>query len=308
MGVRDSLADGHAPVEVFELISELEIPTLCKPLGGYLGAFLPAPYYGILISTKRDHHVQRYTAAHELGHERMGHQESFDNDGCIGFVARGGSNDNAQEIAADAFAAELLAPYWLVSAIVDRQGWTRTQLREPGTLYQLSLRLGLSYQATCWSLVGHNALVPTDASRLVKIHPKTSKQAALNGIEVDNYRRDVWHVTENDDRGFLLGSPNDVIMLELPEHAAAGATWNEKVLSEQGLEIVSDERKADDDDEIGGGSFRTIAVRGEGHQKIRLAEYRRWEQEPAIVNEFEMAISMYGLEEGIPRASRRGRH
>ena len=32
-----------------------------------------------------------------------------------------------------------------------RQGWTRDNLTDPVTVYQLSLRLGTSYSATCYA-------------------------------------------------------------------------------------------------------------------------------------------------------------
>ena len=52
-------------------IKAFKITVLFRPLEGLLGAYVPTPNSaGMLVTTQRDHHVQRFTAAHELGHHR----------------------------------------------------------------------------------------------------------------------------------------------------------------------------------------------------------------------------------------------
>ena len=79
---------------------------LFRPLRGLLGAYLGQPSFpraGIIVSTQRDLHVQRFTAAHELGHMVMGHEPSLDGEE-IGLWR--GESSNPQEVEADAFASE----------------------------------------------------------------------------------------------------------------------------------------------------------------------------------------------------------
>lgn len=55
-------------VDVFVAIASLDLPLLLRPLHGLLGAFLNEPIPGVLITTERSMSIQRFTAAHELGH------------------------------------------------------------------------------------------------------------------------------------------------------------------------------------------------------------------------------------------------
>ena len=308
IGVRESLSEGRAPVDVFQIISGLEIPIICKPLGGLLGVFLPAPMNGIIVTTNRDFHVQRFTAAHELGHAHLEHRVSLDTENCIGFVARGGQHSDPQEVAADAFASELLVPRWLVAAIVERLQWTQTELRSPSVIYQLSLRLGISYRATCWSLFGHRVLRRDEAFQLAGIQPKVSKQNALRGLELEDSWADVWKLNECDESGLVLGSPNDVILLELTEHAASGSTWGLVSGATNGLEIVEDERLVGDVETIGGPNTRSMVLRGKGDGVLRLDERRRWESGVPPTGRFEIRYSLVGKEVDMPRVVRRAMH
>jgi len=45
-----------------------------------------------------------------------------------------------------------MLPDWLVVAHARRHKWSKRDLVIPDTVYQLSLRLGASYAATCWAL------------------------------------------------------------------------------------------------------------------------------------------------------------
>ena len=54
-----------------------DVPVIFRPLKGLLGAFLDNPAPGIIVTTQRPLPVQRFTAAHELGHATLGHQTSM---------------------------------------------------------------------------------------------------------------------------------------------------------------------------------------------------------------------------------------
>jgi hypothetical protein len=65
LGLQSRVTDGEGLVDVFEAIAELDIPLVFKPLNSALGC-LPAPLRGIIVTTRRGLHIQRFTAAHEL--------------------------------------------------------------------------------------------------------------------------------------------------------------------------------------------------------------------------------------------------
>src|SRR5205823_3894934 len=131
---------------------------------------------GIIITTRRDLHLQRFTAAHELGHFLLEHEGSLDRE--LGYPSKP-RNRVPQEIEADAFASEFLMPAWLCHSIAAPRGWTSERLREPRTIYQLSLRLGVSYEAACWGLASQNVLTYRQASELADITPKRIKTESL---------------------------------------------------------------------------------------------------------------------------------
>src|SRR5262249_48341014 len=92
---------GSSRIDVFQAAGTLGALLLFRPLSGLLGAYLGKPNFpmsGILVSTQRDLHVQRFTAAHEVGHCFMGHTVTSLDDQ-IG-LWRGEVKD-LQEVAAD---------------------------------------------------------------------------------------------------------------------------------------------------------------------------------------------------------------
>lgn len=306
LALRPRLRDGKGPIDVFGVIMEMKVDFLFRPLDKLLGAFLPAPVDGILITTQRDLYVQRYTAAHELGHFLMDHEASLDDESLIGFAPRGKPYGDLQEVAADAFASEFLMPRWLVAAHVRRQGWTTEALRTPGTIYQLSLRLGVSYQAMCWGLAGHHAIPRSDAQRLAEIPPKTAKLDTLRGPFLSNSWANVWSLTSNDSGLTLVGTAEDVLQVELQERASAGLTWNvQEAAKGQGFEVLGDEQRAEDG--IGSFGVRRFAIRGSGKGDLRLEERRQWDPASKPSTTFELRYSLEGRESGVPRVCRDAR-
>ncbi len=144
--------------DITGVVLELGIPLLYRPLDGLWGATITvAGMSGMLVTSKLPRHVQRFTLAHELGHVILGHQTSLDD--TVGFLGRHGATSRPDaEIAADTFASELLAPRNLMLASARRHGWTKREMVNPATIYQLALRLGISFKAACWALVTHRVL------------------------------------------------------------------------------------------------------------------------------------------------------
>jgi Zn-dependent peptidase ImmA (M78 family) len=112
-------------VDVFAAIHALDLPLLVRPLQGLLGAYLSDPEPGVLITTQRPMSIQRFTAAHELGHFRLKHQPSLDNENILRRMPlQAQPSDDFQEVEANAFAVEFIMPRWLVARHAARQGWS----------------------------------------------------------------------------------------------------------------------------------------------------------------------------------------
>ena len=306
LGVRDALAAGDRPIDVLGAVQELGLFAMFRPLDGILGAYVPTKALsGMLVSTKRDMHVQRFTAAHELGHHILEHK-ALSLDKVVGFVGRGEASEHGlQEVEADAFAAEFLLPKWLIAAHLRRHHWGRQHLLQPDTVYQLSLRLGASYSATCWALLSQRFLEVNAVKTLLQTEPRIAKQRALPDVTPDDWHRDVWIVSEEDRGTHILGSPNDLIVLALEEHVAGGYSWDTEGAITAGMKIEVDGRVTPDNQRIGGKVRRRLVMQGEGTKHLHLEERRAWDPSQPSNRTFDIELALIGKEpEGIPRSGR----
>lgn len=302
MGLRTQLVSGDRPVDVMDVMRELGLTLLFRPLTSLLGAYLPgAGAPGVLITTQRDLHVQRFTAAHELGHHVLGHKAaSLDTD--VGYVGRGEhANYEDQELEADSFAAEFLLPTWLIVAHAKRHQWGKNDLKNPDTVYQLSLRLGTSYSATCWALLSNKLVDRATVVALVSTPPKACKQRALPDFKPESWRRDVWLLSAHDRGVRVLGNPDDLLVLVLEEHVSSGYVWDVAPIASAGLHIDKDDRHDQENGAVGGPVNRRVVAHGAAQGHIRLEERRPWSKADAAHSTFDIDVAMIGNQpEGLP--------
>ncbi len=295
-------------VDIFAVVARLGVPMLLRPLNGLLGAFLSDPTPGILVTTERPLSVQRFTGAHELGHFHMKHQPSLDDDSILRRSPFGARPDyDVQEVEADAFAVAFMTPRWLIAAHCKRQHWMAPDLSRPDVVYQLSLRLGASYEATCWTLVRYKLLTVEMAQRHTAIQPRQFKQALLGAYRPESYRGDVWLLTDGDEGTVITGSKTDHFILRLPEHSGGGYLWDIEQFKAASFAIVRDEHEAVDPEGVGSHPTRRIIVESRDRQvgDLQLIERRPWQPAKAI-NTFGFAYDLSGPEdEGYSRAERR---
>ena len=248
-------------VDVFGAIHAVGLPLLLRPLKGLLGAYLSAPAPGVLVTTERPMSIQRFTAAHELGHFSMRHEPSLDDESILRRMPMSPEpGNNFEETEADAFAIAFMMPKWLVLAHSARQGWQIDHFRRPNVVYQLSLRIGASYEATCRTLVRYNLISPSVMTDLLRTQPRSLKVDLLKDYRPDNYRGDVWLLTERDAGSRIDGSRNDLFVLQLEEHSGGGYLWDLDQLIASGFAVVRDEREAIDGDGIGGPVVRRVTA------------------------------------------------
>jgi Zn-dependent peptidase ImmA (M78 family)/predicted secreted protein len=293
-------------IDVFAAIIESGADLIFKKLDGLVGAYLPGPSPGILVTTERPLAIQRYTAAHEFGHFYMKHTGSLDDDAIVSRSAVLSQKYGLNEVAADAFASELLLPEWLVNYHAERQSWTASDLCKPPTLYQLALRVGASYEATCRTLERHGILSKGSTPSVLATEPKRIKQHLLGTYSLPNWHPNVWVLTERDEGSVVYGEPNDVFIVRLHEHSGSGYVWNLDQVAHAGFIVVSDKRDPiGKRGEIGGGVERILTAKSpEGSiGTLEFEERRPWDRSD-LFGHFSFTFDFRGRESGMPRAAR----
>lgn len=305
LDVRHAVESSGGSIDVFGALLVLKTALIFRPLEGLLGFCIRGPERtGVVISTQRQLRIQRFTGAHELGHVYLGHAQSLDGDEIL---TRGGPTSE-MEIAANSFASAFLLPKWLLQLQARRQGWNRESMRNPAIVYQMALRLGASYQATCMALETHSIVDSATANALIGTSRRDIKAALLADVTIENFYPDVWVLTERDEGLVLEGQPDDLFVLRLAERASAGYLWNTADLVKSGFAILRDTREhAPVRDSVGKPVTRALTARRSDPAQGRFAlELRRpWQQDGAAIASLHVAYDLYGKEVGMPRAVRR---
>ena len=312
-GTRARADAGEGRIDVFDMLDRQDIPTMFQKLDKLLGAFLDEDgSRGVIVTTQRQLPVQRYTAAHELGHAVLGHRPSADPEDILArspYVDREDGRYDVQEIQANVFASHLLIPRWLLVKHMQRQGWSAADLVNPDVVYQLSLRLGASYAATCHALTQNKVFGVGQCDQLLAVKRSAIKERLVAPYEPADWRRDVWVITERDDGILLEGSKADLVVVKVHEHSGSGYLWRLDDLEKAGLAVVRDSRAADpDEDLIGGVVFRTVISEPRdgalGH--VSLREVRPWQAKGEPLHSLDLEVDLSGpVKSGLHKAQRR---
>jgi Zn-dependent peptidase ImmA (M78 family) len=311
LGTQNVMLKHGGSIDVFGAIFIVGLPLVLRPLKGLLGAYLPDPIPGVMVTTERPLSIQRFTAAHELGHYRLGHMPSLDDEGMLRRMAnvpsRNFPSSAYQEAEADAFAVGFLMPRWLIEWHCKRQHWTTSHFAEPQNVYQLALRLGASYEATVWTLERYKLISVALSRTLRGTQPREIKVALLGAYKPKDYRGDVWLLTEHDAGTRIDGSRNDHFVLRLNEHSGGGYLWNIDELRKSGFAVVSDDRQSVDEEGIGGPVTRRVTALPEEPQRgvLRLEERRPWQPSQPLTR-YQFVYDFTGPEEaGLSRSEQR---
>lgn len=273
-------------VDIYEVIRTLRLWLLFEPLDGLFGMYQSqADASGMVINVKVHPALQRYTAAHELGHYVLGHRMSIDPERNISQWLR----LQEHELSAQLFAAEFLMPQAAVSARAAELGLDVANLDEVG-IYQLSLRLRTSYSATVVRLKDLGWLASADQKRLQPVAPKKVKKHLLP----EGAKGDVWLV-EKPEKSDLCPLVGDDLLLRLVEMPSTGFRW--KVELNAGVTLIDDQFQAGTEsdpsnyDRIGGEGHRRcrVEITEPVRSSVTLSLSRRWDRDhPA--RRFELGI------------------
>lgn len=226
--LRELDVDPSDRIPVESIADHLDLVVHYKPLPRLAGAYVAAPDSppGVLVNSKLAWSKQRFTLAHEIGHHRFSHESTLDLE--VGSFARGLGH---QERVAEAFAAWLLMPRQAVQTAVDRRA-----LKSPADLYQVSLRLGVSYQAACVHMTNLRVLDYSTAESWARIPPKTFKQGLL-GTKALLGSVDVHLVDEADDGGTLYVRPGDIVVPAGSGQIAVGGAHTPLRIVDDGADV-----------------------------------------------------------------------
>jgi Zn-dependent peptidase ImmA (M78 family)/predicted secreted protein len=278
------------PVDVFEAIRSLGIWLVFQKLDNLLGATVRQGVGGIVITTERPLNLQRYTAAHELGHWIL-HDDEFtwDTDET---VLQGDAS--AREHAAQIFAGAFLMPRQLVVGTLRRLGLQRGDRITPLMAYQASTIMGVSYEAALNQLQAMNLLTREEYSALKEVRPINIKTMLSGGIRPKNPQANVWlpAVEELQELNMAIG---DEVVISVPENRTTGYRWtvppkSQEANNEQGsaeIELVADDFElrttqaagSAAEPRAGGGGHRRMIFRANaaGHMVLPLALRRSFQ-------------------------------
>jgi Zn-dependent peptidase ImmA (M78 family) len=233
--INQRMSDGYTRVDPVQIAEAADVALMFCRMEKLLGAYLKDSRPGILLNLDRPAGLVHMTCAHELGHHFLGHDATADE------AIEGGKSAAPVEQEADTFAYNLLASRQVLVNVMKKKRWGASQLQNPATIYQLSLRLGTSYTSAVWSLARNNVISWTDAARLAnnKKAPKAHKQELLgtHASVMDSWKSDVWLLDEYDRDLILEPHAGDKFVIDLPSHAAAGYLWSTDTAASEGFVI-----------------------------------------------------------------------
>lgn len=282
--LRDRGLDQSEPVDVFRVILDEGITLSFNRYKSLMGAYIPGnDDTWPLITVNQGHGLalQRYTAAHELGHHVERSTPVHDLD--VEVLARGRQPRSYSEFFAESFAAWLLMPRQLVVAKLRQLGLPARELDAEG-VYRLSLELGTSYDATATQLWVLRQLSAARYRALRKVPPKVTKEH-LAGQTRANVRGDVWAVGDPGDNRRLRPKPGDDVMIEMPEAPGTSYEWERVGWPSDILTSVASEFSPASDAAHtydGAGRRRVhFTVAGPGSCELRLALRSPFDPDPA---------------------------
>lgn len=299
--------DGYTRVDPFKIAAKEDVSVLLKPLDQLYGAFVRDKRSGILVNSARSAGLIHMTCAHELGHYFMGHDSAVDE--TLDYPG----NADPREQEAETFGYHLLVPRPLLSIICKRKGWNRDSLSNPVIIYQLSLRLGISYSATAWSLFRHSLVRYEDVQKLRKTQPASIKKELLRG-RLPDATKEVWLLDESDQSSVLEPRADDHLLVRLKSHASAGYLWladSREEVAAEGFSLAPITVSASDLSTLSFGADATMDYvlsngdkESDTPQPVQLSEIRPWEGKKEGDASYRSNAHFEEIQEGLTREAR----
>lgn len=219
--LQDLKIDQTQQIDVFDAIRRLGVWLTFQPLHHLLGACLPTGSGGIIITSQRRPPIQRYTAAHEIGHWILDqHQLALDREQDV-FRPSGAERERLAQV----FAGYFLMPPALLHAVAGHHGLDQSPTPQASQIYLTARDLGVSYEAALRQLAELNYLSDDLRDKLLQVSPLSAKQSLAHGIRPVDGNADVWPVDEYSNGTGIDLSVNDELIITLPENRTTGYRW-----------------------------------------------------------------------------------
>ncbi|NYF09925.1 Zn-dependent peptidase ImmA (M78 family) [Leifsonia sp. AK011] len=218
--------DPSEPVDPFLAINNLGLELLFWDLGDLLGVIAPGAPSGVLINRLRPASVQRFTAAHEIGHWYLDQDHlALDTEETVEGLPKTQRERNAQT-----FASHFLMPLDLLHRVAEDHGVTKGSAINPVTAYSMARDMHVSYTAAVHQLGNCHFISDAERTALLRVSPQRSKIELTHGRKPSNPRGDVWVIGEQDDLEQLEVFRGDEIVFELAENPSTGYRWMQSEL------------------------------------------------------------------------------
>ncbi|TGB01485.1 ImmA/IrrE family metallo-endopeptidase [Halobacillus salinus] len=212
------------PIDIFSIIENKKILLNFQKLDSLAGAFLPETpdrKPGVLINKELPLTRQRYTAAHELCHFIRNDPPSIDTSSDLFNVDSYKREDNEQ--IANEFASSILMPRKLINNVLKRIAINPDQLNS-NSVYELSLRMDTSYQATVNRLASLKFITRSKYKELLSVSPSEIKKFHGNkGLQTS--WNNIWNISERENNTTVYPTIGDEIRVHLEENPSTGYKW-----------------------------------------------------------------------------------
>jgi Zn-dependent peptidase ImmA (M78 family) len=297
------LGGGFTRIDPIALAERAGVHVMCRPLNQLLGAFIREEQPGILLNTQRSAGMIHMTCAHELGHFFLDHATTADE------RLDYGKGAGKHELEADQFAYTLVAPAWLLAHVVRERDWA-SHLADPRIVYQLSLRLGLSYEATVWTLARQRRIGASAAERLAGQKPIAIKRSMLPVGQTVMSGQEVWVLNTADRNSVLQPRAGDRFIMTLPDHGSAGLLWQARDAEQAGytLRPLPIEPVAGPEVPVGAVQQVLFEVEIEGlpeRVEVDVQERRPWLPSTNAADEVRLTAQFESIGKGLTGATKR---
>ncbi|MET7738539.1 ImmA/IrrE family metallo-endopeptidase [Streptomyces sp. NPDC005402] len=180
---RDLGIDRTQYVHVHRALGAAGVIGMAQPMPRLFGVYFSPADQGpaVMLNASLNAVTQRHTAAHELGHHRLGHRTAADEE--LDPALRWGNGSwPEEEKTAEAFAAWFLMPLPAVRAALERICGGRPS--SPEHVYRLARELGTSYAGTVRHLVNLRLLDAGRAGQWAKIPPAGLRSSLVGGASL----------------------------------------------------------------------------------------------------------------------------
>lgn len=284
------------PIDIFKIIEEKNIILNFQEMDSLAGAYLPETSDsppGILINENLPLTRQRYTAAHELCHFIRKDSTSLDTSSEL-FMDKY-KRDEKEQIAEE-FASNILMPRRLINNILKVIGVVDKTNISAFSVYELSLRMDTSYQATVNRLATLRLIVPKKYQELSSYTPKNIKDHYGTEALKTNWNN-IWNISEQDNNNIIYPTLGDEVRIRLEENPSTGYKW----LNIPQVEEVITYWEPLNEEIIGSGGTRYIKLKVKELKKTKLEFLynRPWLSNDQYINKFNITITTQCKRHGI---------